>query len=295
MHRWLAGCSAVLVSSLVQSVGAQECVSNADCPDGYVCTSSDEGEGSPMPCIDPETCPEPEPTTVTGTCELGPLSCRSDGDCPSPLRCVTYEYSPPCARTDPNVPCESDVEVSQECVFVIADCRSDADCATGYECVPTSGGVTCTGSAPACAPGEECPPAEEECMVEPVANLCFPARSPCVTDADCPGDWTCLDFVATVGELPPWWEGVSDPRACMPPGLVAVFEGRADWEDGSGDSVTTERLASGAAESDSPAPDAARSGDDGGCAVAAGSVDRAGMLLALLLAGLGLGRRLRRA
>ena len=284
--RHLATITVALFTSLVcQSAWAQDCTSDADCGEGYYCSTDDVS--LPVSCVDSENCPEPE--VGPGVCELAPLTCTSDADCPSPLFCVEHQTEEPCTvALGDTTPCEPVVETTKLCTYVIADCSSNADCAAGYECAAMPGSTTCTSEGAACPVGEECPPPTEVCETDPDWNMCFPARAPCATDADCADDWVCYDF-GEEGTLPPWWESDGNFLACMPPGIVAVIEGQAEFEDqGVQSSAEADRVGSGSSADTPDVGTSKGSGDSGGCSVKPGSLN--GMDAgALLMLGLGLG------
>ncbi|MGD8863513.1 MAG: hypothetical protein PVI30_26095 [Myxococcales bacterium] len=155
--------------------------------------------------------------TPTGECEPRPVTCQTDADCPEGLTCVERSdggdgvaCTGPAPGTDGEVVCEEPEpsEPVRECTFAPVDCESDADCtALGFEClsIEEGGGVSCTGSVPTCAPGEDCPPPEQECEVEPTlaVSYCFPARQDCATDAECRGTWQCTDLPTAPSATPP--------------------------------------------------------------------------------------------
>ncbi len=290
---------AVFTSLVCRLAWAQECTSDADCSEGFVCGGT-ASSGERPACEDPEDCPEPEPDPnpePLGSCVPAPLTCTTDADCPDPLLCVEHQVEQDCTVAfGDTTPCEPVVETTRLCTYVIADCSSDTDCAEGYECAAIPGGETCSVSAQACPAGEECPEPVEVCETEPPQNMCFPARIPCATDGDCTDDWVCYDF-GEEGALPPWWESDGNLLACMPPGIVAVLEGQAEFED-QGVQRSADAAEAGSGSNAEAADEGASkgSGDSGGCSVASGSSDGRDVV-GLLMIGLavGLGRRRRRA
>jgi MYXO-CTERM domain-containing protein len=268
----ITSASIFTLAAVCSTAWAQDCATDADCPDGYACEPAGDVGGVPA-------CDGPDCTDQTA-CIRREGPCTTDADCPADFVCeeVGGSGSCPVATCPAGEPCPE----PEPCVIEIMT-----------ECVTMPGGVECTSTVAACQAGEECPPSTEVCEPMPDTHLCFPARVPCATDADCSGDWSCVDFVATVGELPPWWEGVNDPRACMPPGLVAVFEGRADFDESDGkNSTAADRAGSGSSAQTPGRNTSGGSEDDGGCSVAPGSTEGKG-ITGLLLLGLALGLRRR--
>jgi hypothetical protein len=242
MLRTLLGTCAVVGALCGASVGqAQACETDADCPEGMGC------DLAPAPAFD---CRPGEPcdagvATPTGECEPRPLSCQTDADCPEGLTCVeesggdgSVGCTAPAPGTDGEVVCDEPApsEPVRECAFDPVDCETDADCsAPGFEClsVEEGGGVSCSGSAPACAPGEDCPPPEEECVEEPTITVsyCFPVRQDCVVDSECRGTWQCTDLPDGAQRgAPEGWEDAT--RVCLPEGLALALAGAADFDDG---------------------------------------------------------------
>ncbi len=280
-----------------------DCRDDSDCEEGFQCEI--HTLISLRPCLEGMDCPEPPQEEVSephaGTCEPAPISCETDADCPSPLVCELGDC-PPSVSGDTSEDCAA--ATRGECIFELAECASDADCNAGYECAVMEGLRRCSvdvaAPMPDCAAGTECPmpmpePSEPEC--EPVEQrMCFPKEVPCDTDGDCDDGWSCFDF-SSIRDMetedgylgPPWWSkgepGVA--VACMPHGLIAVFEGHADAEGSNGseslgtsgyDANSSEGepvFMPGSAASDAPSAeeeqDADEEGgdedDDGGCSI----------------------------
>lgn len=204
--------------ALAQSID-DECSSDADCPDDYICESVEWG-----------ACPACEPGQECGPCETGtasfctpppPKQCASDASCDGSDVCVTYTFEtcsgeltrPLCDPDDatcvdddgsddpaPEPECETSTE--SYCVPpYLAPCSADADCGAGFTCEAAevcscSGG----GSTEPLPPGEDGDtepdrPIEEDCSCEPSDHTyCQLIEVVCDTDADCAGDLVCQDI-----------------------------------------------------------------------------------------------------
>ena len=207
--------------------GGDECASNFDCKDGYVCINglcADDGE--PDWCDTDDDCPD----GYSCQCDIDPWStglvacfnvcvpdegadCNSDADCPDgqvcgDMGCPDCECPP-----DPSIPCECG-----PCFGTCQDappnndkaCHSDDQCPESWfcnmedYCLPP----------PGCEPGMDCP-AVCYGMCEPPP----PNDYDCQTDADCEGGQVC-DQVMCCGpnepcDCPPepeCWGWCSDPE-----------------------------------------------------------------------------------
>ncbi len=178
------------------------CFSQADCPDGTVCTA--ETECLPPPgCMPGEVCPD----VCFGRCVPGQNSCAGVDCAPG------YHCEEQCASCDPDMgPCDPlcapacvpdqnlcpiDCPVGTECVTACSDCNDPANPMCGEchsECVPVGGGA-CDNQT--CPMGQHC---EEICPVcdPPPGGACPPiACSPtCVPDAPPPA---CENVVCMPG------------------------------------------------------------------------------------------------
>lgn len=124
-------------------------------------------------------------------------SCKANADCGAGFYCELQ--APPsvsCGSSDGKpADCPEPTPapaVEGFCREKPLDCKADGDCPAYLACVSTGGGdVTC--SAPACAPGEECPePVCEEPKVDPNAPMiCAPKMIDCTSDAGCPDGFAC--------------------------------------------------------------------------------------------------------
>lgn len=83
-------------------------------------------------------------------------------------------------------------------------------------------------------PDVQQPPEAEQCEPREPELICFPEVEPCSDDSDCAGDWTCEE-IPDGG--PDSWGGVA--KACLPPGLVAVLDGRIQPDDSGADDEST--------------------------------------------------------
>ncbi|MGD8863228.1 MAG: hypothetical protein PVI30_24655 [Myxococcales bacterium] len=291
MLRLLLGiCAIVGALSHAQLAQAQACETDADCPEGMGCELAPVAAFDCRPGV-PCDAGAPEPT---GECEPQPLDCETDADCPEGLTCEEQSGSGavacavPAPGTDGEVICEEPepTDPERQCAFERADCETDADCtAPGFEClvVEEGGGVSCSGTGSACAPGEDCPPPEEQCEVAPTQTerYCFPERRDCVVDSECAGTWRCTDLPEGAQRNPPaGWEGAT--RVCLPEGLALALTGQLEvgGSDSASVSSSADRAGAAAETKAAPAPapgDGNGDGDGGGlCALTTPSAAGAG-------------------
>lgn len=185
-----------------QALAYNDCESDSDCVDGFVCELMEIGVCSAGACPDGEECPEPECYTETlGVCV--PTTCTSDADCGEGLLCMAVTFddcpdiatAPPCSEgeecPEPEPVEEPECETTTENYCLppyVAPCAADADCGEGFECVEEEL-CGCSGYDPE---GPE--PQEPDCFCEPSGeNVCSPVEVECETDDACPSGWTCGD------------------------------------------------------------------------------------------------------
>ena len=143
MHHMRALLFFSVAFTFATTLHAQECAADADCPDGYACTSFAEG----CPACDPASGAECPPCDSTGTvtyCEIVVEACTADADCADGLVCVHFTGEAcaggtVCPDGDPNCvsepgACET-VDETQCAPPWIASCEVDADCGPGFLCV----------------------------------------------------------------------------------------------------------------------------------------------------------------
>ncbi len=249
-----------------------ECDSDADCIDGFVCEVVG-GSTCAVICPAGEECyedPECEPAELS-ICVPGP--CRSDDDCAEGLRCLEVEYGGDCPVTPPCEEGEECPEPDPDCGEVItesfclppwiAPCETDAECGEGFECVPDEI-CTCSGSSgepdpdpeprpdpedpdPEPDPGDpddDDPEDDPDCTCEPTdESYCRPREIDCTDDSECPEGWTCEEIPSVY----PCWvdeDGVEHcdepPESgtegmCMPPFFDDIGWGASAGGDGDGD------------------------------------------------------------
>lgn len=236
---------------------AEQCLEDGDCAADEECQLDDVA----LPDCPPDQACEQPASDPMGWCYPRPVTCQADADCPEPTLCGD----------------------DGECLYVFEPCENDAMCASRYACTDIGGGGGCDssgssvddapptlsgdgdpgavssdGAPPLASAGSDAgaasaatdlaatpPPLQEppECQPPEPHLACFPNVEPCSEDSDCAGDWLCTD-IPEGG--PDGWADVS--KACLPPGLVAVIDGRIQPE--------------GSGQSDSSADGSSGSGDD---------------------------------
>ena len=149
--RMLVGIFAVLLFALpATALAADECTSDADCPDGYACETVQE----PCPAIAcaPDTdCPDTScsPEESHYCRPKPPESCSTVADCEAGLVCLTVTYEecsgdgamPTCA---PDTDCDAGSSTSESSCETItegycvppylAPCETAKDCGAGFAC-----------------------------------------------------------------------------------------------------------------------------------------------------------------
>lgn len=115
-----------------------------------------------------------------------------DSTCPKGYRCETVPAPCPaiaCAPGSDCPVCDGEVEM---CVAL--PCASDADCDEQMVCFEREVASECTGTAPACPPGSECPaPEPAECTIV-TESSCVPRWAlPCDAAADCGAGFECVE------------------------------------------------------------------------------------------------------
>jgi MYXO-CTERM domain-containing protein len=187
-----------------------ECQADADCGEGKTCQLYSTGGGTcSVDEMGNEVCTEEAGETV-GVCVEAPIACSSDADCGPGLGCILAEATPlPAPDCEPGQDCgDGDRDPAENnssglvapsgfCGWTYQQCEADADCGEFGQCVVT-GGTGCAEAAPACPPGEECEPVEPggcEDFVPEEFSQCVPREIECDTDAACPADWTCQEYI----------------------------------------------------------------------------------------------------
>lgn len=207
---------------------AQECTSDADCPESYTCISEDF-DACP-PCESGMQC-EPCGSTSYSYCSPPPPEeCESDADCEGDNVCVSYTYEScmggdvVCAADpDGNTNCDDEPEVEVNCeshseAYCVppyyAPCQVDADCGGGFACKDIE--ICSCSSDPSPEPdpgtgsGSDGAPDEGSCECGPTGDkYCELIPVECETDADCGSGQTCQDLYG--GETEPAPLPVDDP------------------------------------------------------------------------------------
>jgi len=168
----------------------QECVSNIDCPEGWVCLGI---RCEPNGCT-PQTCdPGQWCDTGDGTCKPG---CDSNDDCTSPQTCNYATHA--CGQTD----CCGNACVAPEYCDTLS-------CACAETCVRGD----CTFDSCTLHPSTTCDAASNKCVACPANFTCDAATGRCVCAAgSCPANSSCN---TTTGMCEPNL-GTCNPT-CVPP------------------------------------------------------------------------------
>lgn len=154
------------------------CTANADCADGFVCATFEQGcAGSTEPAVpcrsdDPECRPAPPPppeectpTTVSMCAPRWVLPCEAADDCGAGFTCDAVEVCTCTGSGGTDTPPSEPGSGS-------GSGGSDASSEDPPEGAPMPPEESCT-----CAPGDE--------------NRCRPVETPCSSDADCGEGWRC--------------------------------------------------------------------------------------------------------
>lgn len=177
------------------------CAANADCADGFVCATFEEGcagttepaapcrsddtDCRPAPSEPPEEC---TPRTVSMCAPRWVLPCEAADDCGAGFTCEATEV---CTCTGSG---GTDTPSSEPGTPGSSGSGSDSS-------EPSEGG----GSSDSADPAEGAPlPPEESCTCTPGdENRCRPVETPCSSDADCGEGWRCdLDSNDTPCAIP---------------------------------------------------------------------------------------------
>jgi MYXO-CTERM domain-containing protein len=216
-------CSGTCVDS--QPTFDQECSTNDDCDNGWVCEVVGGTACAGVACPDGETCPQPppcDPQEIKACVPPPPAPCTSDADCGDGLVCVTYDTTacPPLAQPDcpPNTDCPPPEPVDCQsatqsyCVpAYFAPCQTSDDCGPGFDCVEGdicgcaaggtgtvapgdtgSGGTGSSGGGSAGGGDSGSGSTVPDCTCEPSGDLyCQLQDLPCTQNADCPDGFIC--------------------------------------------------------------------------------------------------------
>ncbi len=206
----------------------EECTTDADCSDDFVCVTYTYDECPPMPfpdCAPGEECPEPAPVECETTSEsfcappyIAP--CEVDSDCGEGFACVE----------------------AQSCW-----CSGGGGTGTDTPPVPgegggssgSSGGSSGGGEPDGGAPDEPGMPDregggggedfEEDCGCEPTGEFyCEPQVIECEADSDCPDTWTCME--ASVGTAPCTFDEETGETWCPEPEEATSYCMPPSWD-----------------------------------------------------------------
>ena len=169
------------------------------CPSGEDCQCQQGNGGMGQtgdPCIYDCECAYPavcvhdgfdNPSPYYGECHV---TCSTDGDCPSDEHCENFVTG----AFDPDDPSRG------ICVPGRDECMSSQDCPLGYACQPSTNGIrTCVFAVGAQYSGTPC---QDDCSCPPgyrcrdVGNGQRQCLIGCFSQADCPGDLCCGDWLA---------------------------------------------------------------------------------------------------
>lgn len=207
------------ISAPAFAQSSDECSTDADCPDDFICESIEWG--ACPGCVPGEECPPCETGTTNVCAPPPPQQCDDSAPCGDGEVCVKYTFEECDGGAAPSVPCSSEdpdcgndrpsdppecstIEESYCVPKYLAPCESDSDCGAGFLCetaeVCACSGGGSTGAAP--GPGEDPdpdmgsgdPPEEPDCVCEPADTAyCQLIEVECTSDSDCVGDLTCQD------------------------------------------------------------------------------------------------------
>jgi hypothetical protein len=217
------------------ATAAADCETDADCGDGYVCTTYEyEMPDCDMPDCDVddpecaaivekerEYCEGAGETVVGSYCERA--ACETDADCGESMVCIEYVErwcegsgsgycdDEGCYTIEEEEVCGEDIH--HECGYPYeGECEVDDDCGEGFSCVPMeacwctdydSGGDIKTDEAGASGDIviDTDPSDEPVCGCEPTGdNYCQLQEILCESDADCPAGLECVANGSDVGE-----------------------------------------------------------------------------------------------
>jgi hypothetical protein len=201
LPRFFAASALALVGVLAPlTASAKTCTTDAECNPNQKCEEIGSlTVGACPPCAPGSECPPcdpaPEQGETTHECVDQPIACTTDADCPSYLACTVNSVDvdcPPCASDGGECPpCEAPPTSGQKvCSYVHRSCENDAQCGNGFTC-QASASETCVGSAPACAPDEECPAPADPVCTKDESSYCQVKIIDCSSNADCPTDFSC--------------------------------------------------------------------------------------------------------
>ncbi|MFT7625797.1 MAG: hypothetical protein ACI9WU_004988, partial [Myxococcota bacterium] len=193
-----------------------DCNINADCPDQFVCTSSQCAPEFGFCTEVGGTLPILEYCWGSAMCQAGLFchsateiayctkSCVNDGECPAAAQCVSSRCALP-GTIGLGEPCGGHTDcTSLSCItfsgqaYCTDTCVEDGDCAAGQGCL-NFGNNLCVNSG-AAGIGEGCG-SHLDCATLRCTDLNRPGgpecTDVCTTDADCNGAGTCLSFGPT--------------------------------------------------------------------------------------------------
>ena len=187
------------------------CSTNADCADGLVCATFEEGcAGTTEPAVpcrsDDPDCrpappPEPEectPRTVSMCAPRWVLPCEAADDCGAGFTCEATEVCTCTGSGGTEVPPDSGSSGSGSDP---SEGGGSSDPANPSESDPPEGAPLPPEESCTCAPGDE--------------NRCRPVETPCSSDTDCAEGWRCdLDANDTPCAIPEG--GAPDPNCGAP-------------------------------------------------------------------------------
>jgi hypothetical protein len=299
----------LLIGLSGQANAYNDCESDTDCIDGFVCEVMEVGVCEVAACPDGMECPEPYCYTENvGACV--PTSCDSDADCGEGLRCMAVTFDecptmpadPPCIDgedcPEPEPVEEPECETTTENYCLppyVAPCTVDADCGEGFECIEEEL-CRCSGYDPG-APGDPETP-EPDCTCEPSGELhCVPVEVECESDDVCPDGWTC-----EIGDVavPCTYDPETGEEHCDEPepedelGLCYPPFWELDWDGGGDEEPSTLEMATGSENPRAQHLDDRFADDEAaGCSMTPGSGGNTSTLALIIPALIALARRRR--
>lgn len=170
-------------SAFALSPPADECTTDADCPDIAECVRS------PTTCVEWPS-PGDEVCFSHMMCSTPPtVVCDSNADCSPDEVCTTDPETPVCdcapsENGDDVCGCPAPETTCQPATPPPTECFSDAQCTPNEECALPENGIVC-----------DCGPGDEDCVCNQPAPVgqCVPRtqQSECVSNSDCGPNETC--------------------------------------------------------------------------------------------------------
>lgn len=265
---WMCACG---LAALAAPASAQDCMTDADCDPGFVCTSYGTVDCG-FACPEGEKCPDMPPDCAPMEIKgCSPAPCTADANCPSDMVCFSQTYMECSGGGAEGVPAEDGSGGSagsgaagaggaagsgaeppppepapEDCKEVtqsmcapkyVPPCKADADCGAGFTCeeYESCGCSASAGSAgdPGADPAPPPEPTEPDCTCEKTGEFyCQLVETACASVDECPDGFSC--------EANPESVVCSEPTMTEPAGTGGAAGGADGGAAGSGASDTPE-------------------------------------------------------